>query len=1404
MSKTPVYSVARLNTDLYSEPLHKVCLDTGSSISVMNYAYAKQHLPHVELQTLEPFNVLGVGRDTPVAYKIIIDVNFITVDNGHVLVPVTFHLIKNLPTKVIVGNDILHPLRVTINLDSMEMTIPNCRHAIPITCRAPQADITGPLQNHSRIGKLAENYTIQPGHQASVPVDLDPDAIPSTQYYLFEPRSTGSYVHVARSVGATENPLHFAHIMNIGDRPVTLKKGTFMGEVVPLTSSKYKEPPTINTLAHNDSEEAFPLSEIQINPDLEPEQRRKLEQMLIRNRNAFGYGSHVLGSTTMAEFTIDTGDNHPVSAPPYHASPLARQTIDKTLAELLEDGIIEESDSPWASPAILVRQKGKDRFCVDYRKVNALTKSDQYPLPRIDDILSQFAGKKWFSTFDANKGFHQIPIAEHDKPKSAFRTHRGLHQYCYMPFGFKNGPAVFQRFMDKVLGRFKWQIALVYIDDIIVYSSDFETHLRDVETVLSLIQKSGVTLSLSKSHVAHQSIKALGHSVSNLGIGTLDETVRAIKHLSYPQNIKQLQRSLGLFSYYRKFIPDFSKIAAPLNKLLIKDVPWSFGDDQAAAFERLRHLLISAPILAHPNYDKPFILHTDASTIGIGGVLSQTQDDGQEHPIAYISRTLTSAEKNYTATELECLAIVWALTKLRPYLHGSKFTVVTDHSALQWLMRFNGTNQRLLRWSLELQPYKDYITIKHRPGKAHSNVDPLSRDPLPLVNSLTLSGQELDDDLTTRYMISISSVDQDRLKEIRSNYAKDLYFKDVLEGLQSDNPPAHLTRYDLVNGLIYLIPENGNPPRLCVPDIKLRNDLLHDHHDSITAGHLGVYKTIKRLTENYYWPGMYTAARRYVLACPPCQRNKADTSGPLGYLHPMPIPPSRWHTVSIDFAGPLPISGHAKYDMIMVVVDKLTKRTRFLPCHTSDGAKEIADLFFTEIVCQHGMPEVVISDQDSRFTSLFWQVLFKRFGTKLAMSTAYHPQTDGQSEAAVKIIKQMLRPFVVPKQDSWSSHLPALEFAYNSSRHTSTNKSPFELDLGYQPRSPLNAIGPTRSAIPAAEDFIDKLTADLHEARDGLAYAQEQQAKHHNKDKRPHVFKVGDQVKVSMKYVNPPFYQQKGTNEKLKPKFIGPYTVSAVIGRSAYRIDLPYHLGGTKTINVEYLRPYVQDTFPERQPQPPAPVEGEPPNTYEVDHIVNHRTARGRHSYLVHWKGQEHHEDSWEPEKNISRNTLRRYWAQVNNTPYESEPEDLDTAPAATDAAPVTPIRISRRQKGPDGPIWHVHWTDGKVSWENDSTMASYSAWSALRDAYQPPGRKKSAKERGMKGWAWVEEPSDPQQPQTPTPLGRTRRQVGNEPSSPLDTAAHETEHVPTEPEEPVLETEPTLRRSPRHAETSL
>ena len=395
---------------------------------------------------------------------------------------------------------------------------------------------------------------------------------------------------------------------------------------------------------------------------------------------------------------------------------------------MLKRGIIEPSYSPWSSPVVIVKKKnGKDRFCIDYRKLNNVTKKDNHPLPKIDEMLDKFQGSKWFTSIDLKAGFWNIPVKESDKEKTAFITSEGLYQFKVMPFGLCNAPSTFQRCMHKVLGNLIYTKAPVYLDDINVHSATFEQHLIDLQEVFDKLRAANLKLGKDKCFFCKDEIEFLGYVVSKDGIKTEDSKIEKVKNFPIPKNTTQLRGYLGLVGYYRKFIQGFSTISKPLSTLLKKKQEYIWGKDQQSAFDELKEKLICAPILRYPDFNKPFRLYTDASGIALGAVLHQEFEDGYEHPIHYISKTLTETEKKWHSTELEIYAVVWAIEKLRYYLHGQKFTVVSDYNNLKWWFKQPIKGPRQTRWMLKLQEYD--FDIEYKKGAENNVADGLSRIP---------------------------------------------------------------------------------------------------------------------------------------------------------------------------------------------------------------------------------------------------------------------------------------------------------------------------------------------------------------------------------------------------------------------------------------------------------------------------------------------------------------------------------------------------------------------------------------------------------------------------------------------------------------------------------------------------
>ena len=459
---------------------------------------------------------------------------------------------------------------------------------------------------------------------------------------------------------------------------------------------------------------------------LNQQQMNKFRKLIETYKDRCATSTTKLTSTNIVKHTIDTGNKGPVVSKAYKTNLEQKKKLKEWIDENLAQGIIEESNSNWASPITVVKKKdGTDRVCGDYRKLNEITVKDEYPLPRIDELIERFEGKKWFSSMDLLSGYHQIEMDENDKKKTAIICHYGLYQYKRMPFGLCNAPRTFQRMMNKIFRPYLDEFITLYLDDILIYSDTFEEHIEHLEKVFEVLKKANLLIKLKKCKFCVDEIEYLGHIVSKNGIQVDPAKIESIKKLKPPTSITGIRSIIGLCSYYRKFVKNFSKIAKPMSNLIKKDIKFEWTKECQEAFETLKEKLITSPILQHPNYEKEFILITDASGTGLGAVLAQLNDQGKEIVVAYASRSLQGAEKRYPITDLECLAIFWGIKYFHKYLLRRKFTIITDHAALKTLKTAKVPSGRRGKWMMELQQYD--FEVKHRSGKSNTNADALSR-----------------------------------------------------------------------------------------------------------------------------------------------------------------------------------------------------------------------------------------------------------------------------------------------------------------------------------------------------------------------------------------------------------------------------------------------------------------------------------------------------------------------------------------------------------------------------------------------------------------------------------------------------------------------------------------------------
>ena len=737
-------------------------------------------------------------------------------------------------------------------------------------------------------------------------------------------------------------------------------------------------------------------------------------------------------------------------------------------------------------------------------------------------------------------------MKEGDEWKTAFKTKYGLYEWLVMPFGLTNAPSTFMRLMNHVLRAFLGKFVVVYFDDILIYSKCLDDHVEHVRCVLDVLRAESLFANLKKCTFCMEKVVFLGYVVSANGIEVDEEKVKAIREWPTPNNASEIRSFHGLASFYRRFIREFSSIATPLNEIVKKNIGFTWGDAQEHAFNMLKEKLCNAPLLVLPNFEKTFEIECDASGIGIGAVLMQ-----EGRPICYFSEKLNGAALRYPTYDKELYALVRALQTWQHYLWPKEFVIHTDHESLKHLKGQDKLNRRHAKWMefIETFPY----VIKYKKGKENVVADALSR----------------------RYAL-LTTLDS---KFLGFEFIKELY--------ESDNDFSNMF-ITCANGAVsndfyvfegFLFKKNC----LCIPNCSLRAVLVREAHGGGLMGHFGVQKTYDILIEHFYWPCMKRDVHKICGQCIVCLKAKSKLQ-PHGLYTPLPIPDVPWIDLSMDFVLGLPRSRKGK-DSIFVVVDRFSKMAHFIPCHKSDDAVHIADLFLREIVRLHGVPRTIVSDRDVKFLSHFWRVLWGKLGTKLLFSTTCHPQTDGQTEVVNRTLVQLLRALISRNLKSWEDLLPFVEFAYNRVVHSTTHTSPFEIVYGFNPLTPIDLIPlPLNKLVSVDGSSKADLVKKLHkQVKERIEKQNAKVAERVNKGRTPMVFQPGDWVWVHFRKERFP----KQRKSKLSPRGDGPFQVLERINDNAYKIDLKGEYNVSGTFNVSDLSPFdVGDELDSRTNHP--------------------------------------------------------------------------------------------------------------------------------------------------------------------------------------------------------------------------
>lgn len=899
------------------------------------------------------------------------------------------------------------------------------------------------------------------------------------------------------------------------------------------------------------SVQAFNVCNIKITNSVSAEYKMALNNILLKYPQCFSQDLSSLGKTSCVELEIQLTSNKPICQRPYRMSESERAITRDIIDDLLNNGIVQNSNSAYASPALLVdKASGAKRLCVDYRQLNKITVKEKYPMPMIEDLIDRLQGCKFYTSLDLKSGYHQICIKAEDVHKTAFITSDGHFEYLRMPFGVCNGPAVFQRLMNTVLGNLRFGRVICYMDDLLIATKTIEENMVCLEMVLDILVKNRLTVNLDKCSFFRDRITFLGYDISEQGVRPSSRKLEAISKYPIPKTVHQLRQFLGLINYFRKFIKDCAILCKPLTSLLKKGAIWQWGLQQDQAVASVKEALIKNAVLSVFNPKLPINLYTDASRDGIGCILTQLTDSG-EKPVYFYSRQTSNDEKKYHSFELELLAIISGLQKFRHYLLGTDFKIITDCNAVRHALSKKEIIPRISRWVLYTQDFT--FDVVHRAGSQMQHVDALSRNPIGT------SGNAYDE------VVSVNTITEgDWLLAVQLQDPNICSIRDILQSGEAETNKHIFNEYELVGNKVYRRTEFGRRwlvPKQCIWYVVRAN------HDDL--GHFAVDKTVERIRSKYWFPRLKKTVSKYIKNCLNCIYYKNIHGKKPGKLYPIPKFARPFHTLHIDHLGPF-VKTTQQNSYLLVIVDSFTKFVFISAVKNTKSKVVINEL--NKIFKVFGNPKRLVCDAGSAFTSKLFTNYCKERNIRAHIIATAVPRSNGQVERYNQTILEALRSMSADTDSNkWDQHVTNIQQGINSTINKTTCAVPSEVFFGFRIRMNNDAITDDNNEhspdVTALRNMVD---ANIK------SNAERQKASFDSKRKEAPNYKVGDLVVLKI-----PSHTNDGQSTKLMPLYKGPFQVTNILGHDRYQVaDMRGAERSSKRYDgvacVENMKPWIR------------------------------------------------------------------------------------------------------------------------------------------------------------------------------------------------------------------------------------